>query len=59
VGEKTYDTVTVTGSGLKVEGQNVGLTYYFAPKVGMVKQVFDIGGSKVELELEKFEEPKK
>jgi len=50
----TYDTISVIGD-LKVDGQNTSVTYYFAEKVGMVKQTIDIGGTKVELELDKPE----
>src|SRR5262249_54556705 len=37
----TYSTVTVTGKNLKVNGIDMALTYYFAEKVGMVKQVIE------------------
>jgi hypothetical protein len=59
-GKKTEisDTVTVTIKDLKVEGQALTTTYYFAEKIGMVKQVVDVGGTRIELELEKFEEGK-
>lgn len=55
----TYDTVTVTSKELKIDNQAVVITYYFAPKVGLVKQIVDIGGTKTELELEKYEEKEK
>lgn len=58
IGKMTYDAITVTSKDLKIDNQPVTTTYYFADKVGLVKQVVDIAGSKVELELEKFEEKK-
>jgi hypothetical protein len=56
-----YDTVTVTTTAdtQKIDEQPVTITYYFAPKVGMVKQIVEIGGARTILELEKYEEPKK
>jgi hypothetical protein len=56
IGEKTYDTITVTSKTLKVDNQDLTTTYYFAEKVGMVKQEVEIGGKKVTLE---YDEPKK
>ncbi len=53
-----YDTVTVRCENLKVDDQTVSFTYYFAPKVGMVKQVIVSGGVTLTIELEKFEEKK-
>jgi len=57
----TYDTLTVStrADTLRIDGQAVSLTYYFAPKVGLVKQVVEVGGARTTLELEKYEEPKK
>ena len=54
-----YKTVTVTGVDLEANGVKLGLTYYFAENVGMVKQVIDIAGQKVVIELEKYEPAKK
>lgn len=51
----TYKAVTVTGQDLEANGVKLGLTYYFAEKVGMVKQVIDLAGQKVIIELEKYE----
>jgi hypothetical protein len=56
---KTFDTVTVTIKDLKVDNQSANIVYYFAPEFGMVKQEIDIGGQKLKVELEKFEEAKK
>ena len=52
------DYLTVSSEGLKIDNQTVSITYYFAAKVGMVKQVVEVGGTKVTVELEKFEEKK-
>jgi hypothetical protein len=54
----TFKTVTVTGKDLDVNGRKMTLTYYFADKVGMVKQVIELEGQKVIIELEKFEPAK-
>jgi len=55
----TYkDVITVSSEGLEIDGEKVPVTYYFAPKVGMVKQVVEVRGTKVTLELVKFEEKK-
>jgi hypothetical protein len=51
-----YANVVTSGSeDLDANGQKIGFTYYFAKDVGMVKQVIDLGGQKVTIELEKFE----
>ena len=55
----TYKTATVTGADLKANGVKLNLRYYFAKDVGMVKQVIDIDGQKVVVELEKYEPGKK
>jgi hypothetical protein len=52
---KDYQAVVVTGKDLKVNGTPVGLKYYFAEKVGMVKQELELAGNKVTFELEKYE----
>ncbi|MBI1915230.1 MAG: hypothetical protein HYS12_10905 [Planctomycetes bacterium] len=52
------DVVSVTSEGLEIDKQKVAITYYFAAKVGMIRQVVDIGGTKVTIELEGFEEKK-
>ncbi len=36
-------------------GQKITTTYYFAPGMGPVKQIADLGGIKVTLELEKYQ----
>jgi hypothetical protein len=57
---KTYEkTVTVTGTDLEANGVKLGLKYYFVENVGMVKQVIDIAGQKIVIELEKYEPGKK
>jgi hypothetical protein len=59
IGEKTYDTITVTSKTLKIDNQELTTTYYFAEKIGMIKQEVEISGKKVTLELDKFDEGKK
>jgi hypothetical protein len=51
----SYTTVTVRSQGLEVNGVKLDLTYYFAEKVGMVKQVIELAGQKAVIEREKFE----
>ena len=55
----TYKTATVTGTDLEANGVKLTLKYYFAENVGMVKQVIDIAGQKIVIELEKYEPAKK
>lgn len=55
----TYDTITVTCKDLKIDTNDVVITYYFAAKVGLVKQVVDVGGTKKIIELDKPEEKEK
>jgi hypothetical protein len=50
-----YQAVTVTAADLEVDGVKMGLTYYFAENVGMVKQAIDLAGQKILVELEKFD----
>jgi hypothetical protein len=50
-----YNAITVTGKDMEVNGVKLNVTYYFAEKVGMVKQVLEMGGQKVIIELEKFD----
>ncbi len=54
----TFKTVTVTGKDLEVNGVKMTLTYYFAEKVGMVKQVIEYAGQKAIIELEEFKPAK-
>jgi hypothetical protein len=53
-----FKTVTVTGKNFDVNGVKMNLTYYFAEKVGMVKQVIEYAGQKAVFELERFEPAK-
>jgi hypothetical protein len=39
-------------------GMKITTSYWFAPKVGMVKQTFGIAGKTIKMELEKYEEGK-
>lgn len=57
VGDRQYDTVVVTGKDLKVNGVKVGLKYYFAEHVGMVKQELEVAGNKLVFELERYDPP--
>jgi hypothetical protein len=50
-----FKTVTVTGKDLEINGVKMALTYYFAEKVGMVKQVIEYAGQKAVIEMEKAE----
>jgi hypothetical protein len=51
--------VSVETNDMKIAGNPVMTTLWFAPNVGMVKQVMNLGGMKVQLELEKYEAAKK
>lgn len=54
-----YKAVTVSGQDIDANGVKVQkLTYYFVERVGMVKQVIELEGSKITIELEKFEQGK-
>jgi hypothetical protein len=55
----TYKAVSVaTSDDTEVNGVKVKLTYYFAEKVGLVKEVIEFAGEKAVIELEKFEQGK-
>lgn len=43
---------------VKQEGQTVGISIHLAQGIGMVKQIMDISGQQVVVELEKYEEGK-
>jgi hypothetical protein len=49
------DVVTVTGRDLDVNNVKMSVTWYFAEKVGMIRQVVELAGQKIVIELEKFE----
>ncbi len=51
---KYTNAVTVSSSDCEVEDKKFGVTTWYASGVGMVKQVIDVGGTKVTLELVKF-----
>jgi hypothetical protein len=58
--KKPYEDVySVTSEGLSIDNQKVSIIYYFAAKVGMIKQEVEVGGTKVTIELEKVEESTK
>jgi hypothetical protein len=50
-----YPTVSVRTDDLKVNDTPVSMTQWFAPGVGLVKQVVNFGDKKLTLGLEKFE----
>ena len=55
----SFENVVVSaGQDLDANGAKVNVTYYFAEGVGMIKQVIEIAGQKVVVELEKFERGK-
>jgi hypothetical protein len=57
VGSKDYDTLfLVSSSNLKVGGQDAVMKTWFARDVGMVKQIFQMSGSNIDVtvELDKF-----
>lgn len=51
----TYKTFRVASQDLEVHSLKPILTTYYAARIGMVKQVIEVGDAKVEIELEKFE----
>ncbi|HZY85237.1 MAG TPA: hypothetical protein VFE78_10435 [Gemmataceae bacterium] len=51
----SYKAVVVASQDLEANGVKMSITYYFAKDVGMVKQVVEIAGQKVIVELEKYE----
>lgn len=46
--------VVVTGKDIDANGVKLSITYYFADKVGMVKQVIELAGQKIVIELEEY-----
>jgi hypothetical protein len=51
----TYKAVTVTSQDLEVNGVKTKVVCYYAEDVGLVKQVQEMAGRKVVIELEKYE----
>jgi hypothetical protein len=51
----TYKAWRSVGTDLEINGIKTNVTYYLAEGVGMVKQELDIAGSKIVIELEKYE----
>jgi hypothetical protein len=47
--------ITVTAQDMEVNGVKLNVTYFLTEKMGMVKQVADMAGKKIVIELEKFE----
>jgi hypothetical protein len=56
--KKKVKVITVTAQGMKVNGQVIQLTCYYAKDVGMVKQTANISGTAVVLDLIEFSPPK-
>jgi hypothetical protein len=53
-----HKAVTVTGTDLDLGGMKLNVTYYFVKDIGMVKLVWELGGKKVVIELDRFEPAK-
>ena len=51
----SYKTVRVSSKDLEVNALKTNLTTHYAEGVGMVKQLIESGGARLEIELEKFE----
>ena len=51
----SYKAVVVASQDLEANGVKMSVTYYFAEKVGMVKQVVEVSGQKIIIELEKYD----
>jgi hypothetical protein len=51
----SYKAVVVASQDLEANGVKMSVTYYFAEKVGIVKQLIEVAGQKVVVELEKYE----
>jgi hypothetical protein len=50
-----FKAVVVASQDLEANGIKMAVTYYFAKDVGLVKQVVEVAGQKVVVELEKYE----
>ena len=50
-----FKVVTSSAQDLDANNLKLSVTYYFAEKVGMVKQVIEVAGQRIVIELEKFE----
>jgi hypothetical protein len=55
----TFDTFTSSSDDLDAAGLKINCTFYFAEKVGLVKQVIKVNNQEITVELEKFEPAKK
>jgi hypothetical protein len=51
----TYKAFAVAGQDLEISGLRSSVTTYYASGVGMVKQVIQVGNTRTEFELTKFE----
>jgi len=54
----TFSAVSVASDNLEANGVKLKVTNYFSEKTGMVKQVVELGGQQIVIELEKFEPAK-
>ncbi|MFO0880220.1 MAG: hypothetical protein U0840_22965 [Gemmataceae bacterium] len=50
-----YTVYPVVGQDIEANGVKMTLSYYFAERVGMVKQVIELAGQRITIELEKYE----
>jgi hypothetical protein len=51
----SYKAWVVASQDLEANGVKMSVTYYIAEKVGMVKQLVEVSGQKIVIELEKYE----
>ena len=54
----TFQAVTLRGESYEGDSRTATFTYWFAPGVGIVKQVLRAGSKRTVMELEEFESPK-
>src|SRR5262249_40563344 len=53
-----YETIVADGPEFTIAGMKTAIKYWFAPKVGIVKLSFTLGGNDAVLELKSFEQGK-
>jgi hypothetical protein len=49
------NVVTCSSNDLNASGTRISVRYYFAKDIGLIKQVVNLGGQELIIELEKFE----
>jgi hypothetical protein len=54
----TEGVITSSSQDLDANGQKLSFTYYFGKNVGLIKQEIDVNGTRVTIELEKYEPAK-